>query len=198
MSRHKANVSLVEFDGKKFVLKEVSTMPWLLRITLGRWLIFREVLVYKRLDGLEGIPKLVARVGKDAILLSFEEGMPLRKETKPHIPSGFFEKLENLVKAIHERGVVHLDLGQRKNILVRKDGNPVILDFGSAVGGSLPRPIGKVLVKIFGWIDRRGLLMQRFRYGDGLMDEEHLKALRRANLIRKFWIFNKPSRPRKI
>jgi len=197
ISRHKANVCVIEIKGKKYVLKEVTKMPWILRVTLGRWLLFREILVYKKLNGIEGIPKLIARVGKDAILLTFEEGKPLRKETKPFIPVGFFDKLEALVNAIHERGIVHLDLGQRKNILVRKDGSPVILDFGSAVGASLPTPIGKILVKIFGWIDKRGLLMQRLRYGDGL-NEKYKKALRRANLIRRFWIFNKPSKPTKI
>ncbi len=197
-SRRKANLALLEMGGKKYVLKTVEEMPWILRVTLGRWLMAREIATYRKLGDLEGIPRLIARVGKDAFLLSFEEGLPLRKETKPHIKDHSFEKLSALVEAIHQRGVVHLDLGQRKNILVRPDGTPVIVDFGSAMGAGLPRPLGRVLVFLLGWIDRRGLLMQRLRYGDGLPDEATRKALRRANFWRKLWIFNRPSNPRRF
>lgn len=197
-SRHKANLAVLFLEGRKYVLKTVEDMPWLLRITLGRWLLSREIATYRKLGGLEGIPRLIARVGKNAFLLSFVEGLPLRKETKPHIKGHSFEKLNALVEAIHQRGVVHLDLGQRKNILVRPDGMPVIVDFGSAMGGNLPRPIGRLLVFLLGWIDRRGLLMQRLRYGDGIPDEATRKALKRANFWRGLWIFNRPSNPRRF
>ncbi len=197
-SRRKANLALLEVEGHKYVLKTVEDMPWLLKVTLGRWLLSREISTYRRLAGLEGIPRLIARVGKDAFLLSYEEGFPLRKETKPHIKDHSFDQLSALVEAIHERGVVHLDLGQRKNILVRPDGMPVIVDFGSAMGGNLPRPLGRLLVFLLGWIDRRGLLMQRLRYGDGIPDEATRKALKRANFWRGLWIFNRPSNPRRF
>ncbi len=197
-SRHKANLALLRLGDRKYVLKTVEDMPWFLRVTLGRWLLAREIATYRRLGDLEGIPRLIARVGKDAFLLSFEEGFPLRKEAKPHIKSHSFERLDSLVKAIHQRGVVHLDLGQRKNILVREDGMPVIVDFGSAMGGSLPRPFGRILVFLLGWIDKRGLLMQRLRYGDGIPDEATRKALKRANFWRGLWIFNRPSNPRRF
>ena len=34
---------------------------------------------------------------------------------------------------MHERGVAHLDLRHRSNILAGEDGHPVLLDFASAI-----------------------------------------------------------------
>jgi serine/threonine protein kinase len=44
---------------------------------------------------------------------------------------------------MHRRGVAHLDLRHRSNVLVGEDGDPILIDFGSALtfrpGGLLAR-----------------------------------------------------------
>lgn len=194
----KPDLSMLRIEGVPHALKDMRPLPWLLRVTLGRLQLRMEAATYLRLEGVPGVPRLRARVGRDALLLSFVAGQPLRKEAAPLLAADFFDRLEALIRAMHERGVVHLDLGQRKNILVAADGSPVILDFGSALGGLLPKPLGRILVRLLGWIDRRGLLMQRLRYGDGLPGEAERAALRRANRLRALWPVNRPSNPRKM
>ena len=44
---------------------------------------------------------------------------------------------------MHRRGVAHLDLRHRSNVLVGENGDPILIDFGSAItfhpGGLLGR-----------------------------------------------------------
>ena len=46
---------------------------------------------------------------------------------------GVLTELESAVRGLHARGVVHLDLRHRSNVLVARDGRPVLIDFASAV-----------------------------------------------------------------
>jgi hypothetical protein len=45
----------------------------------------------------------------------------------------FFLELRDQILAIHAAGVAHADLKRRGNILISSGGDPIILDFGSAV-----------------------------------------------------------------
>jgi len=197
--RFKTNVWLVELDGHRYLLKEVSRMPWLLRITYGRMLIRREVRVFRRLEGLDGVPGLVAPLGPEAFLAEHVRGLPLDRRSAPFLPEDFFARLDRLVERIHQRGILHLDLGQRKNIILRsRDRRPVILDFGAALGCGLPRPLFRLLHLLLGWVDRRGVLMQRMRYGPVPLDERDRRALKRMNRVRALWLFNRPANPRRF
>ena len=62
------------------------------------------------------------------------------------------EALEKAVRSMHERGVAHLDLRHRSNVLVSEDGAPILIDFASAIcfkpGGAAARWILPFLASV--------------------------------------------------
>jgi len=93
----------------------------------GRFLVNREAEIYQRLNDLEGIPRFIGRVDKDAFLHVFVPGHPLQKgET---VSDSFFGQLRRLLEQIHARGMAYVDLEKRGNILVANDGRPYLIDF---------------------------------------------------------------------
>ena len=108
---------------------------------LARKLARREQAALTKLDGLEGVaraldfpdyraaasPEHGAPNPKDASLRSWIEGVPLYATQR--LASNFFDLLEDLVEAMHARGVCHNDLHKEQNILVTEEGYPALLDF---------------------------------------------------------------------
>lgn len=98
-----------------------------------RWMIRREYEVYRRLEGIPGVPRCFGMF-EDRLLLEFIEGHPLRLsagELENH--ERFFSALLEILQAIHRAGVAHSDMKRKDNILVTPAGMPYLIDFGSAV-----------------------------------------------------------------
>lgn len=62
------------------------------------------------------------------------------------------DELHSAVRAMHRRGVVHLDLRHRSNVLADPQGHPVLIDFGSPLyfkpGGLLSKTLAPLLARI--------------------------------------------------
>ncbi|GAG35563.1 unnamed protein product, partial [marine sediment metagenome] len=119
-------------DGKpeKAVLKHYHTEPW-----MGVWLEWagklmcdREVRHYRMLQDLDGIPRLLGRVGKSAFVHEWVEGDDLL-DVKDDVPDDFFDRLEALLKALHDRGMAYVDMNKPDNVLVGPGGRPYLIDF---------------------------------------------------------------------
>jgi serine/threonine protein kinase len=63
----------------------------------------------------------------DELLRSWIGGHPLHET--PTLPRDFFDRLRELVEAIHGRGVCHNDLHKEQNVLVDERGFPALVDF---------------------------------------------------------------------
>ena len=87
----------------------------------------REYDIYKRCDGIQGIPPLGARIGKNAFLHEYIEGDTL--DEHENLPPEFFDELEGIVNRVHERGVAYVDMAKRENVIVGDDGRPYLIDF---------------------------------------------------------------------
>lgn len=96
---------------------------------LARALLARERRALQALRGLRGVPQLsVADRGlAHELLRTHLAGAPLHRAT--HLPLDYFEHLDELVQALHARGVCHNDLHKEPNILVGEDGWPALVDF---------------------------------------------------------------------
>jgi tRNA A-37 threonylcarbamoyl transferase component Bud32 len=101
---------------------------------VARLLAQRERRALEALCGLEGVPSLarsleaeLAVAGECVVLRSFCEGTPLHRCEL--LPIDFFERLEELVRELHARGVAHNDLHKEQNIVVGPDGRPSLIDF---------------------------------------------------------------------
>ena len=102
---------------------------------LARVLLAREARCLERLAGLPGLPGDAVRRGRQILEREWLAGDPLWAARS--LPSDYFERLEELVCALHERGVCHNDLHKENNVLVGEDGFPRLIDFQL---GSVHRP----------------------------------------------------------
>jgi len=157
------DVVLVRDGERSLVVKDYSPRPWWVRSTLGRWLIAREARAYARLAGAPGVPRLLGQLDGLALVIEYRPGERLSRELAARLPVGFMAELERRVAAMHDRGVVHLDLRHRGNVLAGEDGNPVLLDFASAIRLSPAHAPARWLLAALARIDRRALDKWRAR-----------------------------------
>jgi RIO-like serine/threonine protein kinase len=151
------DVLLVGHAGRRVVVKDYAPRAAWVRSTLGRWLIAREARVYERLRGAPGVPELLERLDALALVIEYRPGQPLSRQLAASLPASFVPELERRVEAMHRRGVVHLDLRHRGNVLAAADGEPVLLDFASAIRLSPERAPARWLLAGLARIDRRAL-----------------------------------------
>jgi serine/threonine protein kinase len=157
------DVLLVESDEGPVVVKDFAPRGRLVRRWLGPWLLDREQSAYRELSGVEAVPTLVGRLDPRALVIEYRPGILLSRSLAGRLPADFLRDLEAAVDAMHGRGVVHLDLRHRSNILAGADGRPVLIDFASALRFDARTRLGRGLVRLVGRIDRRALEKWRVR-----------------------------------
>jgi len=174
-------VSVVDHDGKPAVLKDYRGKNAVTRGLLAPSLVKREFTVLRHLEGIPGIPKAYAVVEKRALLIEYIEGKTINKFKAGELPDRVYARLVDLVRAMHARGVVHLDLRQRKNILIAGE-QPWLVDFANAMRGKLTAKLRA--------IDESALVKFKERNWPHLMTDADREALRSHRFLRKFWIFS--------
>jgi serine/threonine protein kinase len=158
------------------------------RWTLGLWLIRNEWKIYSRLVGIRGIPRAVERIDRFAFVTEFVHGQPLQRDES--LPLSFFSDLERILSEIHLRGIVHLDMRHKGNILISDQGDPYLIDFNSSVAFGSRGWIRRTIFPLLQRVDYGGMLKLKARVSPTLMTPEETASLRRFNRIRKLWIFN--------
>lgn len=93
---------------------------------IARRLLERERRALRALEGLAGVPTLRSSHG-DELVRTWVAGAPLARATS--LPTDFFDRLDELVQAMHARGVCHNDLHKESNVVVAEDGRPWLIDF---------------------------------------------------------------------
>lgn len=94
----------------------------------------REYAAYQRIAGIRGIPRCFGLQDDGSLMLeylpgeAYRENVPALKERER-----FFQLFQRQILALHAAGVAHADLKRRGNLLISPDGDPILLDFGSAV-----------------------------------------------------------------
>ncbi|MFO0888659.1 MAG: hypothetical protein U0790_05860 [Isosphaeraceae bacterium] len=100
---------------------------------LGRTTARNERRLLHRLADLPGIPPLAGPVEIDGkpvsygVAREFVAGHPLG--SRESVPDSFFPLLERLIRGMHERRVVYVDLHKRENIIVADSSVPYLIDF---------------------------------------------------------------------
>lgn len=143
------------------VVKDYARRGAFVRGCLAPLWIARELAILRRLAGVDGVPVALGRVDAHAFAMSWLDGVPLRRrEFGGRLPEAFFAALEQMLDALAERGLLHLDLSSPTNVLVRPDGTPALVDLASAVRVPAPYFVRRAL-------ERRALakLERRFALG---------------------------------
>ena len=184
----KPDLYRVKVGERILMVKDVGGKSFLFRWTLGLWLIRNEWKIYSRLVGIRGIPRAVERIDRFAFVTEFVHGRPLQRGEA--LPASFFSSLEQILSEIHLRGVVHLDMRHKGNILISDQGDPYLIDFNSSVAFGKRGWIRYWIFPLFQRVDDGGMLKLKARVSPTLMTPEENACLRRFNRIRRLWIFN--------
>ena len=145
------------------VVKDFAPRGALVRATLGRWITRREARAWRALDGHPAVPRFLGQIDALAFAVEYRPGQYLSRSLS--VDAEFLPRLEAAVEGLHERGVVHLDLKHRDNVLEGEDGRPILIDFGSALvfepGGLLAR----LALPLLAAIDRLAIRKWRIKLG---------------------------------
>jgi len=180
-----ARVMLFHWRGSDWVVKDFRPKFPLIRMTLGHYFLRRELSAMQRLQGVDGVPQDAFRVDRDAIAYRHQPGCVLHKLPRVQLSPDFFPALERLVIAMHQRGVAHLDLRYRHNILVREDGSPGLIDFQTYV---CLEGLPLWLQNHFKRTDLSGVYKHWSKRAPGNFDSGREALLRRQNRLRRLWI----------
>jgi hypothetical protein len=184
----KADILLVETDRGKAIVKDfgrkVLPVRW-----YGRWQIRREASIYRRLSGIHGVPRYYGRIGKNAMAIEFIPGERISHWKRRELPPALFPRLGKLIEEIHSRGIVHIDLRKRDNILVNAAGEVFIIDFNASFRFSPGGPGSRWLFPALRKIDHFGLLKWKAALAPGQLSEAERNSFQRMTFLRRFWIF---------
>jgi len=168
-------------DGEPVCLKHYHTEPWLgwPLDWAGRRMADREVRHYRLLQGVDGVPRLLGRVGPSALAHAWVEGHDLLDETG-RLPDDFFDRLEALVESVHARGMAYVDMNKPDNVLVTPGGRPFLVDFQISWAPRPSRgPLGRLkrrLLALFQEADRYHVRKLKRLYRGDLMTPAQREA----------------------
>ncbi len=151
----KAEVYLAARKGSKIVFKDFRKTPTLIRVTYGRYSLYREAKAYSRLEGISGVPRCFGLDGRDVLTLEYIKGQPLSSFKRGEIPESVFVKLEKIISSMHSRGVANGDL-HRSNVLLTSAWDVYLVDYASSF---FTDPAGKP-----GFIFRAIMDLDRFAF----------------------------------
>ena len=99
---------------------------------LHRHMLRHEYEAYLHLGDFAGAPACYGLIDGQYLVLEYVAGRTIRKK-RPLDEDEFHEHLFEYIKSMHAKGVAHMDLKRKDNLLVKADESPCILDFGAAV-----------------------------------------------------------------
>jgi tRNA A-37 threonylcarbamoyl transferase component Bud32 len=163
----KAEISLFNADENPFVVKDTALRSWAVRTLLGPWQLNREERAYRLLAGIPGIPRLIGRPDRQSLALEYIPGRSLDTLRPGDVDGDFFDRLDELLDAIHARGLAHGDLHHR-DILRGPEGKPFVVDFAtSVVADSDAAPLRRRLFEQMRKADLRAVAKLRQRLAPG-------------------------------
>ncbi|MBW2204043.1 MAG: hypothetical protein JRF52_08060 [Deltaproteobacteria bacterium] len=125
---------IVEENGVRAVVKDFSKNKLFFRNTVGRFLIWRERIAYRKLRGISGVPLLYRVIDGLALVTEEIQGRNLENlEKEMKLPDSFFEAMKKLVTHIHDKGLAHCDLKRAPNTLLGDNGLPYIIDWAASI-----------------------------------------------------------------
>ena len=118
-------IERVERDGVVVIRRDIASARWWAR-GFARRAAAREARALARLEGIDGVPRLLAWNGR-VLERSYMAGQPMQLG-QPRDPA-YYRQALRLLGVLHRRGIVHNDLAKEPNWLLREDGTPGLVDF---------------------------------------------------------------------
>lgn len=126
---NQGTILLFRNDGLELIIKTVMGKGLLLKARQKTLL--REYRAYQRLQGLKGVPECFGMIDGRHLLLEYIPGNRYRDSVFSDREQ-WFATLLQILNSMHARGVSHGDLKSKGNLLVTRDEQPCVVDFGTA------------------------------------------------------------------
>jgi hypothetical protein len=182
----KAALWKVRVGNDEWVVKDFAERDVLTRNLFGQLLLRRELSALQRVAGVKGVPRDVFRVDRHAFAYRFVPGRPLATIHQDQLPTAIFEALEQTLRDVHARGIVHIDIRNCRNVIVDERNEPVLLDFESHLdtGGWLASQRERLET-----FDLAGVYKHWSRAKAASLGPQRLAVLERMNRWRRMWVF---------
>ena len=132
-SGNQGRLFTIDIDQKTYLIKSANIENWWSK-SINKWSIKHEYRVYKKLEGLNGIPKCYGLTDQGELVLEYIDGGSYRdKQFELDGNHYFFDALLDLITSMHNLGVAHGDLKRKDNLIVDQNLKPYLIDFGTAV-----------------------------------------------------------------
>lgn len=158
-----AKITSHELPSGTVVYKNWITKNNLLVNLWARWIIKREIKNYKTLQGVIGVPKLIAEFDDSGFFIEYIKG----EHPNSNLRADFLEKginsLEAVIERLHEHYFVHLDLRKRANVIFDCRGQAWILDIGQGIDCS-KSIFHRFLFRYLKRVDKSALTKYRKKY----------------------------------
>ena len=156
---YQASIRIYQGPAGDFAIKVPS--GWGLLRTLSKTAIRRESDIYRRLQGIPGIPTCFGCLDDRYLVLEHIPGDTLHAlENELMNREKFFSELLETLQRMHEAGVAHGDLKRKRNILVGPAEQPYVIDFGIAVVAHNRRGF---LFDLIRQVDRNAWIKHKYR-----------------------------------
>jgi len=174
-------VRLLEKDHVLVVEKSFNQRMLPIRI-IGSLLIFWERLMYKKLQGIDGIPELMESPDRLTLVTRYMGGSNLRDgETSPG--AAYFDQSRDIISAMHKRGIIHLDLRNRRNYGMDDSRRPYLVDFATCLYVPWPGSLRNLLSAI----DWMGFVKVKHKINPDLLSPEEKNLYEFGTTLSSFW-----------
>ena len=182
----KATVWKVRICGGEWIVKDFSARSFLTRNLIGALLVRREGSALARLDGLPGIPPGGFVIDRFALAYRFTPGRPLSTIPGREQPPSLFPALERTLQSMHARNILHLDVRNRRNVLLADSGDVLLIDFESHLD-TRRWPAG--LRRAMERFDLGGAYKHWANASPDTLGDERRALMERSTRWRKLWVF---------
>jgi hypothetical protein len=179
------DVRLIHQGETPLVEKTYRGKPWLVKKT-GSLMVRWETYIYSKLQGINGIPVVIQSPDGFTITTTFMGGHNL-KDTLAKPGEAYFKDLEELIMTVHMRGVVHLDMRNRRNYGIDDTGKPYLVDFATSLYTPFKGPLWRMLCAI----DWMGYLKVKARLNPMLLSQKENLQHDMGNALSRLWFPSK-------
>jgi hypothetical protein len=160
----KADLRVVELEGRVIAVKDYRGRPFFARHTAGRLFVGRECRAYAAAAGVPGLPEFLGRVDTFALATAWVNATPLSEIPPGSVTPEVFDRLDAILAALHARGVALGDLHHR-DVLVTPSGEVALVDLATAVvAGPYALSWRRAMFERLGAHDRLAAARLRARY----------------------------------
>jgi hypothetical protein len=154
-------------------LPDFKRSDLLFKLIVGPILIRREFGAMRNLIGVKGIPQLVGKLDRYALVMEHIAGISLEHVKRGVLTDEFYRNLQVAVDNMHKCGVAHCDLRSRGNVMLGDDGFPYVVDFAACVyRGRGINPFFRWLFHQFVLADNNAILRIKQRLSPELLTEQ--------------------------